>query len=111
MDRKEIRKLFSKLGIENSRILDISFPARSVIGVLVHQEFKQELIDTIIGSKGQITKDFNPLAHEHIVDPQYNNLAVANRTRLAKAVVFTASSDLNYIRKLVFLDIRLCLTQ
>lgn len=82
MDRKEIRKLFSKLGIENS---SISFPARSVIGVLVHQEFKQELIDTIIGSKGQITKDFNPLAHEHIVDPQYNNLAVANRTRLAKA--------------------------
>jgi hypothetical protein len=26
-------------------------------------------------------------------------------------VVFTASSDLNYIRKLLFLDIRLCLTQ
>jgi hypothetical protein len=43
LDRKDIRHRFSLLGVSTARVVDISFPARFVIGVLIHQNFKTVL--------------------------------------------------------------------
>ncbi|KAG0748503.1 hypothetical protein G6F57_008276 [Rhizopus arrhizus] len=61
LNRAEIRRRFNHLGLDTTRIIDISFPARTVIGLLVHQAFKAELIKTLQDCKIEIIS-FSPVA-------------------------------------------------
>ena len=62
VDRKEIRQRFAILGITTSRILDITFPAHSVMGLLVHKEFIPALRTIIIDEcELSLIDDFDPL--------------------------------------------------
>ncbi|KAG0816115.1 hypothetical protein G6F19_012928 [Rhizopus arrhizus] len=70
LNRSEIRQRFRKLGIDTSRILDISFPASGIIGLLVHKEFKLILVQTL----------------EHVADAKYNNLTGQDRVVLGYAL-------------------------
>jgi hypothetical protein len=59
MDRKSIRNLFQKLGIDPVRILDISFPARSVISILIHAAYHTEFLAALTGAKlGEYRRSF-----------------------------------------------------
>jgi hypothetical protein len=86
MDRKSIRNLFHTLSIDPVRILDISFPARSVISVLIHTEYQTKFLAALAGAKVRPLENFNPLAKEHIADPQFATIALHDRTRLAAAI-------------------------
>ncbi|KAG1539561.1 hypothetical protein G6F49_012342 [Rhizopus delemar] len=86
LSRTEIRRRFHRLGIDLNRIIDISLPARSVIGLLVHQAFKSELVANLQECHIPIIPDFSPSAPEHIADPKYNNCSVGERTRLGQAL-------------------------
>jgi hypothetical protein len=86
MDRKSIRNLFQNLNIDPVRILDISFPARSVISVLIHTEYQTEFLAALAGAKVRPLENFNPLAQEHIADPQFATMDLHDRTRLAAAI-------------------------
>lgn len=86
LSRTEIRRRFHRLGIDINRIIDISLPARSVIGLLVHQAFKSELVAHLQECHIPIIPDFSPSAPEHIADPKYNNCSVEERTRLGQAL-------------------------
>lgn len=86
MDRKDIRQRFQKLGIAPIRILDITFPARSVIGVLIHSDFQEEFLNSLAASKVEPIQGFDPLAHEHVADPQFKDMAIPQRARLASAI-------------------------
>ncbi|KAG0756184.1 hypothetical protein G6F57_013421 [Rhizopus arrhizus] len=70
LNQSEIRQRFRKLGIDTSRILDISFPAGGIIGLLVHKEFKLILVQTL----------------EHVADAKYNNLTGQDRVVLGYAL-------------------------
>lgn len=83
MDRKDIRQRFHNLGIDTARILDISFPARSVIGVLIHSEYQSEFLELLAASKVKPTEAFNPCAQDHIADPRYNDMSIPQRAQLA----------------------------
>ncbi|KAG1026495.1 hypothetical protein G6F25_012673 [Rhizopus arrhizus] len=85
LSRTEIQRRFHLLGIDINRIIDISLPARTVIGLLVHQTFKSELVATLQDCHIQIIPDFSPSAPEHIADPKYSTYSVEERYRLGKA--------------------------
>ncbi|KAI9003058.1 hypothetical protein CLU79DRAFT_892656 [Phycomyces nitens] len=53
LTHREVRQSLKTLGVESSRLLDITFPARGVVGILVH------------------SNDFDPLDPSHIADPKY----------------------------------------
>jgi hypothetical protein len=86
MDRKSIRNLFQNLGIDPVRILDISFPARSVISILIHAAYHTEFLAALTGAKVRPLENFNPLDPKHIADPQFADMAPNDRTRLAAAI-------------------------
>ncbi|KAG0973712.1 hypothetical protein G6F29_012676 [Rhizopus arrhizus] len=79
LSRTEIRRRFHRLGIDINRIIDISLPARSVIGLLVHQAFKSELVATLQDCHIQIIPDFSPSAPEHIADPNVARYFIAQQ--------------------------------
>ena len=86
LNRAEIRRRFNHLGLDTTLIIDISFPARTVIGLLVHQAFKSELIKTLQDCKIEIISSFPPVALEHIVDPKFSQCNTAKRTKLGQAM-------------------------
>ncbi|KAG1136206.1 hypothetical protein G6F37_012052 [Rhizopus arrhizus] len=86
LNRAEIRRRFNHLGFDTTRIIDISFPARTAIGLLAHQAFKPELIKTLQDCRIEIISSFSPVAPEHIADPKFNQCTTAERTRLGQAM-------------------------
>ena len=79
LDRKEIRSRFTSLGIDTSRILDLSFPARSVVGILLHAEYKPEFLAKLSACKIVPIANFDPLSHEHVIDPKFKDVPVTQR--------------------------------
>ncbi|CEP12433.1 hypothetical protein [Parasitella parasitica] len=77
------RKNLMALGVTNGRVLDIHYPARNVIAILVHNDYKHELIQHLERANVHQLADFSPLDPSTIKDPKYNHLDVADRTRLA----------------------------
>ncbi|KAJ8651503.1 hypothetical protein O0I10_012939 [Lichtheimia ornata] len=80
---REARAKLRTLGIDTYRILDITFPARSTIGLLIHAQYHDELIHTLAQAKIRPIKDFDPTDPAHIADPKHEQLNVEARTTLA----------------------------
>ncbi|KAI8327360.1 Endonuclease/exonuclease/phosphatase, partial [Blakeslea trispora] len=74
-----LRRSLSGLGIPNSRVLDLSFPARGVIALLVHNEYYQSLLDTLDVHGVSPLKDFDPSAGSNLKDPKYDSLSPSER--------------------------------
>lgn len=81
--RAETRKRFKTVGINTSRILDITFPATGVIGVLVHVLYAPVFIDIMSKVGAGMLNDFDPLDPKHLADPRYNSLSVLERAQVA----------------------------
>ncbi|KAG2192541.1 hypothetical protein INT47_011654 [Mucor saturninus] len=83
---KEFRRKLQTMGIDNGRILDIHYPARGVVALLIHHSYQVEL-DSIF-TKSDITpvKQFDPTAATHVNDPSLRHLTADKRA--SKAVEF-----------------------
>ncbi|KAL7324366.1 hypothetical protein PS15p_209571 [Mucor circinelloides] len=87
MNRNQIRSKFRAISIDNLRILDLNFPARNTIGVLLHEAYLPEFQSKLLGKiDSHLIQDFDPLDHHHIADSKYQDLSEERRTQLAKAL-------------------------
>ncbi|OAD68568.1 hypothetical protein PHYBLDRAFT_172989 [Phycomyces blakesleeanus NRRL 1555(-)] len=72
-----------KLKIDNACVLDLHYPDRKVMGMLVHNEYAPEL-KTILASYGVTTLDnFDPLDPVHLHDPALASLSLDDRATKA----------------------------
>lgn len=100
INRRDVRHRFSLLGIETARVIDISFPARSVIGVLLHQDYIPAFNQVLKDSKVTPIEHFNPCEAAHVADPKYSDLPTPQRSRLAAALQQDRCfNTLNFIRE------------
>ena len=83
MSRRDVRSRLSVLGVDPYRVLDITFPARSVVGLLVHEQYKDILLAQLGKAKIQVYQDFNPCDPAHLADPTYKNKSDAERLSIA----------------------------
>ena len=68
LNRSEARSHLRRLGLEPSRLLDISMPTRQVIGLLVHVQYAPTVRE-VLTKHGLASLDFNPTNPCHIADP------------------------------------------
>ncbi|KAI7861228.1 hypothetical protein BDF14DRAFT_1705709, partial [Spinellus fusiger] len=71
MQCKEVCNCLHCLGVDTSRILDISFPARSVLGLLVHDQFASNIHELLEKVQVKILDNFDPMSPEHLADPRF----------------------------------------
>lgn len=88
VSRAQIRfHLRNAASIDTSRILDICFPARGTIGLLIHAQYTATLTELFraksIKPRGP---GFDPLDPKHLLDPKYAGLPDADRAAAAKQV-------------------------
>ncbi|KAG2217440.1 hypothetical protein INT45_000714 [Circinella minor] len=82
--RQETRELLRHLNINTSRILDISFPGRNIIGLLVHHHYLPEIISIMQIAKIPILKDFDPTHQDNLKDPKYKKCSISERDTISK---------------------------
>lgn len=80
--RKDIRYRFGLLGVTTARVIDINFPAQSVVGILIHKEFKPAFKAILDECKIPTLDEFNPCAATNIADPQYDNEPPAMKVKI-----------------------------
>jgi hypothetical protein len=105
LPRSDTRKKLRKLGIQTHRLLDIHFPARNVIAILIHEDYGMSLRE-IFESHHIELLDFDPLDPDHLEDPEYKDLDEDSRQykteELHKERLFRA---LRHVRKHVYLPL------
>ncbi|OAD74544.1 hypothetical protein PHYBLDRAFT_144981 [Phycomyces blakesleeanus NRRL 1555(-)] len=67
---QEMRKILSSFKIPTSHILDIQFPARGTVALLINGEFCKELITLLEKAKVTPLDNFDPTATDVIADPK-----------------------------------------
>jgi hypothetical protein len=83
MDRSDIRRRLRHIGLDTSRIMDITFPSRNALGLLIHIQYKTEMCALLNESKITPLTAFDPLDPKHIADPKHDTLSANDRAILA----------------------------
>jgi hypothetical protein len=79
---REARARLRTLGVDTFRVLDITFPARSVLGLLVHQQYRTDLESELAKAKIKPIR-FDPFDPAHIADPAHASKSKDERATLA----------------------------
>jgi hypothetical protein len=87
--RADTRSRFKLVGIDNSRILDINFPAHGVIGVLVHLQYVDKFASIMKKIGADLISDFDPLDPTNLADPKYESYTTEAREDAAFALQHT----------------------
>ncbi|KAG0162585.1 hypothetical protein DFQ29_003891, partial [Apophysomyces sp. BC1021] len=72
--------------IPQSRVIDVQFPAKGTVALLVHSEFYQEITESLESHGISAKKEFNPFAANIIGDQQHANKTIAEREQLARSI-------------------------
>ncbi|KAG1440869.1 hypothetical protein G6F56_011738 [Rhizopus delemar] len=83
LTRKEVRTRLQAMKIDPYRVLDITFPARSVVGLLIHAQYKDTLLDRLAKANIRPRLDFDPCDPKYIADPKHEQKTLAERTTIA----------------------------
>ncbi|ORE04602.1 hypothetical protein BCV72DRAFT_337193 [Rhizopus microsporus var. microsporus] len=78
-----IKNFNTKLDITDNRILDIHYPDRNVVALLVHNGYVNELRKQLERFKVTLKDDFNPCDPKVLRDPKYVNLSPEERANFA----------------------------
>jgi hypothetical protein len=99
--RSEVRRTLRKIGVDTARVLDINFPASEVIGILLHNQYVDEVLSLLRASEAEIYKDFDPMASANIADPKFDDLPEDERAGLVAEMVHDRAVDaLRHMRPL-----------
>ncbi|KAI8367574.1 uncharacterized protein BYT42DRAFT_483529, partial [Radiomyces spectabilis] len=82
MDRPEIRRSLRRLGLDSARILDVSFPARAVVGLLMHVQYIPVAKEILAKHKVVPIASFDPQDPAHLGDPKYADLSDTEKVAL-----------------------------
>ncbi|KAG1611893.1 hypothetical protein G6F44_013444 [Rhizopus delemar] len=74
-----LRSKLHKLKINNARVLDVHYPDRQVVALLVHTEYTADLLAAFAKAKVEPIQGFNPWNPDLLRDPKYANLPESDR--------------------------------
>lgn len=84
-DRQKMRKQLKTLGVTNGRVLDIHYPEKKTIALLIHKMYRTELIQSLQQNGGIREKEhYDPTNPTIITNPEYLQLSNEERIQIAK---------------------------
>jgi hypothetical protein len=79
----KLRTTFKKLGVNNGRLLDLHYPDRNIVAVLVHNDYAPELQDLLSKRGVKLNTTFDPCDESVLKDPKYANETTEKRHQIA----------------------------
>ncbi|KAJ1989964.1 hypothetical protein H4R33_001891, partial [Dimargaris cristalligena] len=86
LTRTEVRKSLRILGVDASRLLDVTFPSTSHVALLVHQQYSPKLKELMSLAKVPTEARFDLLDPSHLADPDLANLPLPDRAQKAAEI-------------------------
>ncbi|KAI8368174.1 uncharacterized protein BYT42DRAFT_475712, partial [Radiomyces spectabilis] len=86
MKTKELRQRLRILGFDNSRILDVHYPDRQVVALLLHNDYHPAFLQNLERHKITLISDFNPRNPAHLRDPKFADLPANERQTKANEI-------------------------
>ena len=100
--RSEVRSRLRRSGVDTGRILDVSFPASGVLGVLMHVQYVKEFTATMKKVSAQVFDTFDPLDPKNLADPKYASMSEDGRAQQMHSLVSDRAIDtLSFLRPLL----------
>ncbi|KAI8046998.1 uncharacterized protein B0P05DRAFT_482171 [Gilbertella persicaria] len=102
INRSEVRSRLRRSGVDTGRILDISFPASGVLGLLMHVQYVEQFTATMQKVGAELIGGFDPLDPKHLADPKFAALSVDDRAQQMHSLVHDRALDtLSFVRPVV----------
>ena len=102
INRSEVRSRLRRIGVDTGRVLDISFPASGVLGVLMHVQYVEQFTAVMQKAGAELISDFDPLDPVHLADPKFASLSADQRADQLHELVHSRALDtLSFLRPLV----------
>ncbi|KAJ8651457.1 hypothetical protein O0I10_012990 [Lichtheimia ornata] len=70
----EVRRRLRIIGVPQARVVDIQFPSKGVVGLLIHSSFESILVELLTKAEIAIINNFDPTAETVINDPALEDL-------------------------------------
>lgn len=80
----KLRTTFKKLGVNNGRLLDLHYPDRNIVAVLVHNDYAPELTELLSKKGVKLNTTFDPCAASVLKDPKYATDTLEQRQQIAQ---------------------------
>jgi hypothetical protein len=80
----KLRTTFKKLGVNNGRLLDLHYPDRNIVAVLVHNDYAPELTELLTKKGVKLNTTFDPCAASVLKDPKYATDTLEQRQQIAQ---------------------------
>ncbi|KAG0805936.1 hypothetical protein G6F29_000219 [Rhizopus arrhizus] len=80
----KLRTTFKKLGVNNGRLLDLHYPDRNIVAVLVHNDYAPELTELLTKKGVKFNTTFDPCAASVLKDPKYATDSLEQRQQIAQ---------------------------
>ncbi|CEP10130.1 hypothetical protein, partial, partial [Parasitella parasitica] len=88
--RKPFKEICAQLrngaGLNSGSIIDIYYPTSKIVALLVHNDFAQVAMERLRNENLHPIKDFDPLDHRNLTDPQFKDSPVEIRSQEMKAI-------------------------
>ncbi|KAI7856313.1 hypothetical protein BDC45DRAFT_423326, partial [Circinella umbellata] len=99
MTIKQLLDTLRKLKVDNSRVLDVHFPDRGVVGILIHNDFEAEFAAQLNCRGVKLFDSFDPYHPDIVRDSEYKDKSNEDRTIQAK-IIFnnTCNRAINFIK-------------
>ncbi|KAI8046932.1 uncharacterized protein B0P05DRAFT_454044, partial [Gilbertella persicaria] len=68
------RRKLRLIGLDNSRVLDVHYPARNVVALLIHSAYKEDLLKVMAKYSLPVLTDFDPFSGANVKDPAFASL-------------------------------------
>ncbi|KAI8380020.1 endonuclease-reverse transcriptase-domain-containing protein, partial [Choanephora cucurbitarum] len=68
------RQKLRLIGLDNSRVLDVHYPARNVVALLIHTAYKENLLKVLNKYSLPVLTDFDPFSVANVRDPSFASL-------------------------------------
>ncbi|KAI8098148.1 uncharacterized protein B0P05DRAFT_520669 [Gilbertella persicaria] len=68
------RRKLRLIGLDNSRVLDVHYPARNVVALLIHSAYKEDLLKVMAKYSLPVLTDFDPFSAANVKDPAFASL-------------------------------------
>ncbi|KAG1457044.1 hypothetical protein G6F56_006698 [Rhizopus delemar] len=82
----KLRTTFKKLGVNNGRLLDLHYPDRNIVAVLVHNDYAPELTELLSKKGVKLNTTFDPCAASVLKDPKYATDTLEQRQQIAQQI-------------------------
>ncbi|KAF1797530.1 hypothetical protein FB192DRAFT_1400325 [Mucor lusitanicus] len=86
MSHSQYRENLAAIGIDSTRILAVTFPARGISSILIPIDYKADILQILQDNNVPQALDFNPLDYKHIADSRFRAMSIPQLTCIAAAV-------------------------